>query len=98
MEHINEKDILRSKINELEAETMKLETLRMEVKVNFFKLYNYGLMTKDLAERLVVKAEKMEQMELEAWHNDTVKEIEKKEEDRAIEKTFRMMKELRKIK
>ena len=78
---------------------MKLETLRMEVKVNFFKLYNHGLMTKDLAERLVAKAEKMEQMELEAWHNDTVKELEKKEEeDRAIEKTFRMMKELRKIK
>jgi len=51
--------------------------LQLKVKENFFKLYRQGKMTKDLAEEMVKKAEKMETMELEMWLRDTERELNK---------------------
>ena len=57
---------------------MKKTELQLKVKENFFKLYRQGKMTKDLAEEMVKKAEKMEIMELEMWLRDTERELNKK--------------------
>jgi len=52
-----------------------LNNLREQVKLNFFKLYEEGKMSKELAERMVSKMEHAEKMELESWLKDTEQEL-----------------------